>query len=401
MTTQTLKNWNKVRLDEIADFQYGYTASSKEDDTGTKLLRITDIVPDLIDWETVPFCDIDEKNAKQYGIKKGDILIARTGATAGYAKFIRREPEKSVFASYLIRLTMKKADASSEYVGRIIESDTFKQFVTSHASGSAQPHANAPILKDFEFLLPDLKTQVSVANILSVYDDLIYNNTRRIQILEQMALAIYTEWFVNFRFPGHKKVKMIDSGSDFGKIPEGWEIKKLKDVVYNFDSKRRPISKMKRAQVQGEIPYYGAAKIIDYVNEVLLDGKYLLFAEDGSVITKEGYPVLQFVNEKFWVSNHAHVLQGKDVSTEHLYLALSKFPIQGYVTGAAQPKITQENMNRISVLVSDANTRAEFDNRIQPLFELQFNLRISLANLRQTRDLLLPKLVTGEIKVNT
>ena len=105
------------------------------------------------------------------------------------------------------------------------------------------------------------------------------------------------------------------------------------------------------------------------------------------------------MNEKFWVSNHAHVLQGKDVSTEHLYLALSKFPIQGYVTGAAQPKITQENMNRISVLVSDANTRAEFDSRIQPLFELQFNLRISLANLRQSRDLLLPKLVTGEIRV--
>ena len=105
--TTTSKIWQKVRLDDIANFQYGYTASAKDENTGTKLLRITDIVPDLIDWDTVPYCDIDDKDFKQYEIKKGDILIARTGATAGYAKLIRQTPQKSVFASYLIRLTMQ------------------------------------------------------------------------------------------------------------------------------------------------------------------------------------------------------------------------------------------------------------------------------------------------------
>ena len=119
MTTQALKNWNKVKLDEIANFEYGYTASAKETDTGIKLLRITDIVPDLINWDTVPFCEIDEKKSEQYEIRKGDILIARTGATAGYAKLIRRQPQKSVYASYLIRITMKKQDADPDYVGRI------------------------------------------------------------------------------------------------------------------------------------------------------------------------------------------------------------------------------------------------------------------------------------------
>src|SRR3989344_3918492 len=125
MTTITSKNWQKVRLDEIANFQYGYTASAKEEDTGTKLLRITDIVPNLIDWDTVPYCEIEDKDFKQYEIKKGDILIARTGATAGYAKLIRRAPEQSVFASYLIRLRMKDKSADPAFVGRIIESDDF------------------------------------------------------------------------------------------------------------------------------------------------------------------------------------------------------------------------------------------------------------------------------------
>ncbi|KKS41294.1 MAG: Type I restriction-modification system, specificity subunit S [candidate division CPR1 bacterium GW2011_GWA2_42_17] len=231
MATQTLKNWHKVRLDEIANFEYGYTASAKENDTGTKLLRITDIVPDLIDWNTVPFCEIDEKGVRQFEIKKGDILIARTGATAGYAKLIRRQPQKSVFASYLIRVRMKKADVSPEYVGRIVESEMFKQFVTIHAGGSAQPHANAPVLKNFELFLPDAKTQTEIVDVLSAYDDLIENNTRRIQILEQLAQAIYTEWFVNFRFPGHEKEKMIDSDTDFGKIPEGWEVAKVGDIA--------------------------------------------------------------------------------------------------------------------------------------------------------------------------
>src|SRR3989338_6062026 len=231
MATQTLKNWHKVRLDEIANFEYGYTASAKENDTGTKLLRITDIVPDLIDWNTVPFCEIDEKGVRQFEIKKGDILIARTGATAGYAKLIRKQPQKSVFASYLIRVRMKKADVSPEYVGRIVESEMFKQFVTIHAGGSAQPHANAPVLKNFELFLPDAKTQTEIVDVLSAYDDLIENNARRIQILEQLAQAIYIEWFVNFRFPSHEKVKMIDSRSDFGKIPEGWEILPVENLV--------------------------------------------------------------------------------------------------------------------------------------------------------------------------
>lgn len=397
MITQTLQKWNKVKLGDVAEIESGGTPSSTKPeywDGGD------------IRWATLP----DLKNKYLFDTQR---KITPLGLKNSSAKLL---PINSVVFSSratIGEISIAKIETSTNQGSKNFICDPTKidyeflyyllkskvEEINNLASGATYKEINKTVFSGIEVEIPNIPIQKQIAQILAVYDDLIYNHTRRIQILEQIAQTTYTAWFVNFRFPGHEKVKMIDSGTDFGKIPEGWSVKKLCDVVYNFDSKRCPISKMKRAHVQGEVPYYGAAKIIDYINEVLLDGKYLLFAEDGSVITKEGYPVLQFVDEKFWVSNHAHVLQGKEISTEHLYIALSKFSIRGYITGAAQPKITQENMNRIPILIPDVDTQAQFNNQIEPLFELQFKLRNSLTNLSKTRDLLLPKLVTGEMEV--
>ncbi len=412
MNTQTLQKWNKVRLDEIADFQYGYTASSKEDDTGTKLLRITDIVPDLIDWETVPFCDIDEKDAKQYGIKKGDILIARTGATAGYAKFIRRQPEKSVFASYLIRLTMKKADASSEYVGRIIESDTFKQFVASHASGSAQPHANAPILKDFEFLLPDLKTQVSVANILSVYDDLIENNALRIQILEQIAQATYTEWFVNLHFPDHEKVKMTDSGTDFGKIPEGWAISNIGSILdiksgHTFKSKSyTPIGSFKIVTIKN----IHDGKFVDdfnYIPEIPKNMPDHCRLSDGDILlslTGNVGRVCIIYGENLLLNQRVGKIVPKDMLFKNFIYSLFrsdnfKRQLELLSNGVAQQNLSPVQTLDLKIILPPKMLIVQYEHFVENLSSLSIDLNKQNKNLRQTRDLLLPKLVTGEIQV--
>lgn len=221
--------WRKVKLGEICEkVQYGYTASATCEKAGRpKFLRITDIVPDLIDWGNVPYCEIDPKEIDKFLLRKGDIVIARTGATVGYAKYIKENSPQAVFASYLVRIRLK-SDVCSRYVGLIIESSKYKDFVKSYMGGAAQPNANARVLTSFEFLLPPLPTQRKIASILSAYDDLIENNTRRIKILEEMAQAIYKEWFVHFRFPGHEKVKMVES--ELGLIPEGWEVKRLGEV---------------------------------------------------------------------------------------------------------------------------------------------------------------------------
>jgi len=274
-----------------------------------------------------------------------------------------------------------------------------REYFAQTATGATVKSLRLPIIADCAVVLPPFPTQKQIASVLSTYDDLIENNTKRIKVLEEMAQAIYKEWFVYFRFPGHEKVKMIDSKTEFGKIPEGWKIKNLGQVSENYDSKRRPISKMKREEIRGDIPYYGAAKIIDYVNNHIFDGKYLLIAEDGSVITKSGNPVLQFVNEKFWANNHTHILRGREVTTEYLYLSLIQFPIQGYITGVAQPKINQDNLNRIPILVPENEIAQKFDGLVESTFEDAWKLKEIVIKLSKARDLLLPKLVNGEIEV--
>ena len=268
-----------------------------------------------------------------------------------------------------------------------------------YAGGSAQPLLTQTVLRQVSTLVPPLPTQRKIAAVLSAYDDLIENNTRRIEILEEMAQTIYREWFVEFRFPGHEGVERGES--ELGLIPQGWEVKSFGEVCFNFDRQRKPLSGMVRSTMQGEYPYYGAAKILDHINGYLFDGRYLLIAEDGSVITEDGKPVLQLVTGKFWVNNHAHVVQGKTpISTNFLYLFMSNVAISGYITGAAQPKINQDNLNRIPILSPSQGVLERFDKMIGPIFDNIATLGLKNNNLRQTRDLLLPKLISGEIDVS-
>ena len=266
-------------------------------------------------------------------------------------------------------------------------------------SGAAVPTLNRNNLDTLELKIHDLPTQRKIAAALNAYDNLIENNTRRIAILEKMASAIYREWFVEFRFPGHEGVERGES--ELGLIPQGWEVKSFGEVCFNFDRQRKPLSGMVRSTMQGEYPYYGAAKILDHINGYLFDGRYLLIAEDGSVITEDGKPVLQLVTGKFWVNNHAHVVQGKTpISTNFLYLFMSNVAISGYITGAAQPKINQDNLNRIPILSPSQGVLERFDKMIGPIFDNIATLGLKNNNLRQTRDLLLPKLISGEIDVS-
>jgi type I restriction enzyme S subunit len=123
-------------------------------------------------------------------------------------------------------------------------------------------------------------------------------------------------------------------------------------------------------------------------------------AEDGSVITTERAPVLQMVNEKFWPNNHTHVLRGKPpFSTHFLYLGLSEVDISPYITGAAQPKITQENMNRIPFFCGPEKLHQEFNQLVEPMILKSQLLQRQIQNLRRTRDLLLPRLLSGQVEL--
>ena len=148
------EGWQRQTLAELCEsIDYGYTASAELDEVGPKFLRITDIVPGVVDWTLVPHCLIEEGRQAKFRLVEGDIVIARTGATVGYAKRLHKRHPEAVFASYLVRLRLKP-EVDNLMVGIFVESDDYKSYVQSHVGGAAQPNANAKVLSAAEILVP-------------------------------------------------------------------------------------------------------------------------------------------------------------------------------------------------------------------------------------------------------
>jgi type I restriction enzyme, S subunit len=268
-------------------------------------------------------------------------------------------------------------------------------------AGTGVPTLNRNHLDEINIYAHNLEEQHNIASILSAYDDLIENNNRRIKLLEQAAHDLYREWFVYFRFPGHEQVEMIDSGTEYGMIPHGWEVKRFGDVTENFDSKRIPVSAIDRTKMQGKYPYYGASGIIDFVNNYIFEGRYLLVAEDGENLRSRKTSVAFFATGKFWVNNHAHIIRGKSlVSAEYLQILIQNLNLSPYITGAAQPKLSQSNLNQIPVLIASNDIQRKFDEFVCECFIQKELLEQKNILLKEARDLLLPRLVSGELDVS-
>jgi type I restriction enzyme, S subunit len=221
-----LAEWRETTLAEVCEeIQYGVTASATPDlKRGPKFLRITDIVPPRIDWDSVPYCELSDEKISKFELRAGDIVVARTGATVGYAKYLRQVPQQAVFASYLVRFRASDC-ADSAFVGHLVQSSLYKEFVATHSGGSAQPNANAKVLGSFPLLLPDRTSQRRIAAVLSSFDKIIEINERRVELLEDLARSLYQEWFVRFRFPGHEAEELVKS--EIGQIPRGWSVAPL------------------------------------------------------------------------------------------------------------------------------------------------------------------------------
>ena len=185
-------------------------------------------------------------------------------------------------------------------------------------------------------------------------------------------------------------------------LPNGWRVASIGDVIDLHDSKRIPLSGSERDRMEKKIyPYYGATSLMDYVDDYLFDGIYLLLGEDGTVIDANGYPVLQYVWGKFWVNNHAHIITGKlGFSAESLWVLFKRTSVRSIVTGAVQPKISQANLRSIKIVLPPIELLQAYDERIQPMFSAIRNNIDENARLAALRDTLLPKLMSGEIDVS-
>jgi type I restriction enzyme S subunit len=263
--------------------------------------------------------------------------------------------------------------------------------------GSTQPLITQNGLKNLIIPLPPLPEQSRIATVLSWFDDLIEVKKRQNEILEKTAMAIFKSWFIDFEpFREGKFVYNEELGRE---IPRGWEVKKWGDVVNFFDNQRIPLSEVERLERKGQYPYYGANGIIDYIDDYIFDGKYLLVAEDGTIMDKNGFAITNIVEGKFWANNHVHVIQGKNVPIDYLYLHLKHYPIEPYATGAVQPKLSQENFSKMPILLPPPPILQSFHSLVEPLFQKIILNQKQIMVLRKIRDALLPLLVFGRLRV--
>jgi type I restriction enzyme S subunit len=299
------------------------------------------------------------------------------------------------------------------YLRYLLQSTPVQDELKARATGTTVLGIKQSELRKVSLTLPSIPEQKSIAHILGTLDEKIELNRRMNVTLESTATAIYQSWFVDFEPVKRNSDGGVarpedslfpDSFEDSlnGEIPRGWTLTNLGKVIAIYDSKRIPLSNRQRELRQGPYPYHGAAAVMDHVDDFLFDGIYLLMGEDGSVIKADGTPILQYVWGKFWVNNHAHVLRGTNgLCTEHLMLHLKGLNIAHFVTGAVQPKLNQGNLKQIEIVLPPPAVCDAFSKAVESLFaHIRFNVEAS-RSLIALRDILLPKLMSGELNVGS
>ena len=260
--------------------------------------------------------------------------------------------------------------------------------IKSMVGSSGRQRVQMDVVENLVIDTPPYEEQRKIGGLLRSLDDKIVLNNRINENLLQQAQALYKDRFVDLR--------PFD-----GEMPPDWHLGTVSEIIELHDSKRIPLSSRERTNLAKIYPYYGATSVMDYVDRYLFDGIYLLLGEDGTVVDSKGFPILQYVEGKFWVNNHAHIITGKNGFTvETLYLLFSLTNVQSIVTGAVQPKISQANLNKVPVVIPSEAELSDFDSIVQPFFAQIRNLRAENDRLSATRDTLLPRLMSGKLDVS-
>ena len=278
-------------------------------------------------------------------------------------------------------------DCDVQFMRYVVSSPRFQQYINSVATGTTIKNVSLKQMREYSFLIPELEEQQRIAKVLHLLDQKIENNQKINDNLLQQAQALYGKFFP------------YDVADE---LPAGWRVGTVGEIVEIHDSKRIPLSGAQRAKMEKRIyPYYGAASLMDYVDEYIFDGIYLLLGEDGTVVDDAGYPILQYVWGQFWVNNHAHILTGKlGFNVESLLLLFKRTPVKSIVTGAVQPKISQANLRSVQVVIPPQPELDVFNELIRPMFDQIRQNQDQNKALAAMRDALLPKLMSGEVDVS-
>ena len=380
-----MAEWVMKKLKDIADFNPRESLAKGVVAKKVAMDKLQPFCRDIPGYELEPFSGGTK-------FRNGDTIMARitpcleNGKTAKVAVL---DDGEVGFGSTEYIVFRAKDGIDEDFIYYLVCSPLVREpAIKSMVGSSGRQRVQTDVVQNLEIMVPDYEEQKRISGILKSLDDKIAANTEVNKNLLEQVRALYKDRFIDLMPFG-------------GSMPSDWHLGTVSEIIELHDSKRIPLSSRERAELDKIYPYYGATSVMDYVDRYLFDGIYLLLGEDGTVVDGQGFPILQYVEGKFWVNNHAHIITGKNGFTvELLYLLFSLTNVQSIVTGAVQPKISQANLNKVPIVIpSEAELKA-FDESIQPFFAEIRNLRAENDRLATVRDSMLPRLMSGELDVS-
>lgn len=377
--------WEKVAIKDICTGIYdGPHATPPLSDTGAIFLGISNFNNGRLDFSDIRYISEDDlpKWTKRVIPQKNDIVFSYEATLNLYA--IIPEGFRGCLGRRMALLRVDETKADYKFLYYYFYSDAWRATVNENIVLGATVD-RIPLIKfpDFPVELPPLETQHRIADILSAYDDLIENNQKQIKLLEEAAQRLYKEWFVDLRFPGHENTKIVDG------VPEGWSrglLKELISVNYGKDHKKAPDD--------GNIPVYGSGGLMRKCNKSLFSGEAVLIPRKGSLNN------IMYVDETFWTVDTMFYATMKQPHTAiFVYFFVKAFDMYSMNIGAAVPSMTTKILDAMDVVIPDKETLEKFDKLTKTYFNKIKTLQGQNERLKTARNLLLPKLMSGEVEV--
>ena len=398
------KNWKVKTLEELCQFQNGYSFKNKdyqhESINGYVVFRMGNINRGGGLKKDAPIVCISKDQStklQRYVLNKNDIVMCMTDVKSsmdllGHTAVIDKD-DYYILNQRVGRITVNREDLLDyRYLFYYTNSETYLQYLRRMAHSGVQVNLSTKAIKESPVLLPPLPIQRKIAAILSNYDDLIENNTRRIKILEEMAQTIYREWFVEFRFPGYENVRMVES--ELGLIPQEWKVVKIEQIVKRVSSGKK--YNQKTVEFVGSIPVLdqGQSGIIGYHN----DSPGVTASEDEPIIVFANHTCCQRIIQ-YPFSAIQNVLPFLPHPERHRDIYWLHWATKDLVDINDYKGHWPEFMSKEFVL-PPTKVCEQFGVLVKPMVRLVYKLERCNQNLRQTRDLLLPKLISGELDVS-
>ena len=403
-------SWVQSTLSEVADIFSGYAFKSADmnSEGGTPLIKIKNIADSAVSHECDAFLNKDFNLAKfeRFHLLRDDFLVAMTGQGSVGRIGKMRDYKPGFYVNQrvaIVRVNPEKANPVFIFYQIATRSNELELF--KKANGAGQPNISAKQIGELPVVLPSTEQQQYIADVLSSYDDLIENNQKQIKLLEEAAQRLYKEWFVDLRFPGHETTPIVDG------IPEGWKLSTVDacsailrrgispkyneegpSVVINQKCIRQSVVDLREARRQEK----------SFAEEMNL-------ADSDTVICSTGAGTLGRVGQVFGEFPHttfdSHVTLARaseDVGKQYLYQFLKSKQeyLQGMGKGSTnQLELSRSTIQEIPVLVPDCTMREMFEQQAQRIHDKIAVLSKQIAFLCETRNMLLPKLMSGEIEV--